>query len=198
IEYLKEKLKGLEMTKEEEEIIECIEEKDAIMNEQVKLYLCDKFDGSIPISELPYDNWLKASSIKKRNYVDSKKDEETKLCRDFKCTLKAGKAQLKLDFIDPGKQVPKGSGSDNWRGDQSNKEGNYATSMINAARVSKRGCSNTSQNANEGPPFDTNIDTPMLENSKIQQVTIYSQLDKAIQNLSQLEGTCTHNALSYH
>ncbi|KAL2921947.1 hypothetical protein RDABS01_013438 [Bienertia sinuspersici] len=59
---------------------------------------CDKYADRIPVSELPYGNWMRASPIRKRNFGDHKKEEEKKICQEFKGELVASKTRMKLDF----------------------------------------------------------------------------------------------------
>ncbi|KAL2932560.1 hypothetical protein RDABS01_000298 [Bienertia sinuspersici] len=59
---------------------------------------CAKYDERIPISELPYGNWLRASPIRGKNYADHKKEEEIRVCQEFKGNLRAVKARAKLNF----------------------------------------------------------------------------------------------------
>ncbi|KAL2931806.1 hypothetical protein RDABS01_037216 [Bienertia sinuspersici] len=59
---------------------------------------CDKYDDRILVSELPYGNWMKASPNRKRNFGDHKKEEEKKICQEFKGELVANKTRKKLDF----------------------------------------------------------------------------------------------------
>ncbi|KMS96531.1 hypothetical protein BVRB_8g202020 [Beta vulgaris subsp. vulgaris] len=61
---------------------------------------CMKYDDVTPISELPYGLWLRGTPTRKKRTVDSKKEEEIRLCKEFRGNLIANKAKAKLNFDD--------------------------------------------------------------------------------------------------
>ncbi|KAL2901323.1 1-deoxy-D-xylulose-5-phosphate synthase [Bienertia sinuspersici] len=57
---------------------------------------CPKYDERLPISELSYGNWLRASPMKGKSFADHKKKEEYRACHEFKGNLWDVKARAKL------------------------------------------------------------------------------------------------------
>ncbi|KAL2921547.1 hypothetical protein RDABS01_013038 [Bienertia sinuspersici] len=59
---------------------------------------CEKYDDSVPVAELPYGNWMRASSTRKKLFVDQKKEEEKRICQEFREGLRASGVRTKLNF----------------------------------------------------------------------------------------------------
>ena len=61
---------------------------------------CLKYDDVTPVSELPYGLWLRGTPTRRKRTVDSKKEEEIRMCQEFRGNLRASKAKAKLNFND--------------------------------------------------------------------------------------------------
>ncbi|KAL2904999.1 Midasin [Bienertia sinuspersici] len=59
---------------------------------------CEKHDDSLPVAELPYGNWMRASPTRKKLSVDQKKEEEKRICQEFRGGLRASRVRTKLNF----------------------------------------------------------------------------------------------------
>ncbi|KAL2924111.1 DER1-like family member protein 1 [Bienertia sinuspersici] len=61
---------------------------------------CSEYDNGIAFLEMPYGTWLRASPTKRRPFINNRKNEEYKVCQEFKGELKANKARSRLCFVD--------------------------------------------------------------------------------------------------
>lgn len=59
---------------------------------------CLKYDDVTPVSELPYGLFLRSSPTKRRENINYRREEEIKVCQEFKGTLRQNKAKAKLNF----------------------------------------------------------------------------------------------------
>ncbi|KAL2941280.1 hypothetical protein RDABS01_029630 [Bienertia sinuspersici] len=66
---------------------------------------CEKYDDRMSTSELAYGPWLKASLTKRKGLTDHRREEERKVCQEFKGMLKATKARTRLQFKDQMREV---------------------------------------------------------------------------------------------
>lgn len=158
---------------------------------------CEKHDDKISTSELPYDNWMEASPIRKRNYSDHKEEEEErKICQEFKGNLKASKGKMKLDFDNPNAQPSKNSKDGNGESSQKLILEKEVDPEVIDVRCSKRGRLEDVSHNKDGPLFYSNFDTPMLENQDPFSENFPMHMDKSMRESSQSEGAGIHNALS--
>ncbi|KAL2938131.1 hypothetical protein RDABS01_021580 [Bienertia sinuspersici] len=139
---------------------------------------CEKYGDNIAMFEFPYDNCVRASPTRKRNLVNNK--EENRTCQEFKGTLKASKEKMKLDF--PSSPL------------KSTKANEEEQSDIDA-RSSKRGRREAIAKRKDGPIFNTNFDTTMLENFDLAKDNHNNHTGFSKGMDSNSEGAGIHNAL---
>lgn len=155
---------------------------------------CLAYDGVTSADNLPYGKSLRGSPTRRKKFVDSRREEETALCNEFKGNLRLSKAKAKLTFNSGAPELNELNASKNIMTVYTNP---IAGEMVDMERNKEHGGCDTvegngsgerflkrvrqelanvekgSYGAGNGPIFDT----PMSENSGGVDATLFPIMD---------------------